>query len=147
VRERTARERQPHRLRKGWLAAAAIAGVLWLGGELIAWVRGNTVEARVRRTFGIMGTVDTTSIRDELLHRFPLGTPESQLKAYFEARHIGEGGVSQYFPATPPGSAVISVDDRFAGYALTWATYSVHFDFDPARRLRDIHVDVDVQGL
>jgi hypothetical protein len=148
VRERTARERQPHRLRKSWLAAAAIAGVLWAGGEVIAWVRGNTVEARVRRTFGITGTVDTTSVRDQLLRRFPVGTPESRLKAYFGARQFtGQDGVSQYFPASPTQPATILVDDGLAGYALVWATYSVAFDFDSARRLRAIHVNVDAQGL
>ena len=140
MRERTARERQPHRIPRAWLVAAAVAGVVWLGAALTAWARGNTVEARVRRTFGLSGPVDTASVRAALMRRFPLGTAEPRLKAYVEARHIGSDGISRYFPAGAEGTAVIRVNSKPG--AIDWMTpsYMVNFEFDASSHLRDIHV-------
>jgi hypothetical protein len=140
VRERTARERQSHRIPRAWLAVAMVAGLVWLGAALTAWARGNTVEARVRRTFGLSGAVDTASVRGELLRRFPLGTPEARLKAYVEAHHIGSDGISRYLPAGAGTTALIRVDSKTNAIGWIMASYMVNFEFDASRNLRDIHV-------
>lgn len=146
MRERTARERQPHRIPRAWLVLAALAGAVWLGAALVEWSAGETVEARVRRTFGITGQVDSATIRDTLLRRFPLGTPESRLEAYVARQHVGSDGANRYLPAGAGTPAVVRVDSKPG--TMDWATssYLVSFEFDAARHLSGIRVQRGLTG-
>ncbi|HVG44030.1 MAG TPA: hypothetical protein VM890_04845 [Longimicrobium sp.] len=122
-----------------WIFAAAAVALLLLGAALAPLVGGESAERRVRRHFAVAGALDTATLRAAVLREVPIGSPESRLARFAARRHLGADGASVYRPSLRGEPAVI----RFDGKPFldpVFESYIIVFEFDGARRLREVRV-------
>lgn len=130
-------------MRRKWVyaaVAAAVVVVLLLSVELASRLGGESAERRVRRYFDVPGALDTVSLRAAVLRHIPIGSPESTLTAFVDAKAIGADGSSIYHPATGDRTAMIRLNEKPAPLDLVTDAYMILFELDGARRLREVRV-------
>ena len=127
-------------MRIKWIVAASVAVVLALGVALALRLRGESAEHQVRRHFDISGTLDTVTLREAVLREVPLGSPESRLARFAARRHLGADGASVYRPSLRGEPAVIRFDEKPPLLDPVFESWIIAFEFDDARRLREVRV-------
>jgi len=127
-------------MRGKWLIAASVVAALAVGVALASHMGGESAEHRVRRHFDVPGTLDTVSLRAAVLRQLPIGSPEARLTDFVAVARIGADEASSYFPIESDGSAAIRIDETPAPLDPVVESYIIAFQFDGARRLRDVRV-------
>jgi hypothetical protein len=123
-----------------WVFAAAAVSLLLLGAALAPHVGGESAERRARRHFAVAGALDTATLRAAVLREVPLGSPESRLARFAARRHLGADGASVYRPSLRGEPAVIRFDEKPPLLDPVFESWIIAFEFDDARRLREVRV-------
>lgn len=108
----------------------------------------NSADARLRGYFDIPKSVslNEVTIRDAILRKIPLGTPEPVIRQKLSAFGIGKDKLSGYHASDKDRKAVIRIEYDPNSMNIVSRHYGVHLSYDGAMRLQDVVVNIWLTG-
>jgi len=102
---------------------------------------GESTEDRLGRQLGLSDVDSTDAIRAALLQRVPIGSSESDVVAFLQARGVGRDPLSGY-EFVDGGARIIAYfeRDRSNRWRLVQFDYGINFKLDERRQLNDVVV-------
>jgi hypothetical protein len=123
--------------------------ILILTPNILFGAGENTADERIRAHFGISKAVhlSQSSIREAVLQKIPIGTPELAIRQRLKDIGIGSNSLSHYYPIEKNRKATIRVEYDPNTLDVVKKHYGIQLSFDSEMKLNDVMVDIWLTGL
>jgi hypothetical protein len=122
--------------------------ILFVSPMLLMASGGKSADDRLRIHFGIPTSIplNQSTIRDAILHKIPLGTPESVIQQRLRELGIGNDELSHYYGPDKDQKATIRIEFDPTTFEIIKRHYGIHLTYDKEMKLNDIVVDIWLTG-
>jgi hypothetical protein len=90
--------------------------------------------------------VNESTIRNAVLHKIPVGTPEPVIRQKLRDIGIGSDQLSQYYGPDKDRRAIIRIEFDPKTIDIVYRHYGIHLTYDEELKLQDIVVDIWLTG-
>jgi len=122
--------------------------ILVIASALFLTTACNSADDRLRTYFDIptSAILNESTIRNAILLKIPINTPESVVRQKLSEIGIGKDKLSGYFGSDKDRKAVISIGLDSHSYKIVHRHYGVHLTYDDEMKLHDVVISMWLTG-
>jgi len=109
---------------------------------------GKSADIRLRILFGIPTAIplNQSTIREAVLRKIPLGTPEPVIQKRLRELGIGDNKLSHYYSPGKDHKATIRIEFAPTTFETVKRHYGIQLTYDKEMKLNDVVVDIWLTG-